>query len=79
MTLETQDNWLMHLFYLSCRFPGPKSKLASVVLRLFNNMFGARAWMAYSKALNLNRPRAARNNKREDRHLDPSGTSLALS
>lgn len=61
------------------RYPGPRSKLLSVVLRLGNNFFGAHAWMACAKALNLNRPRANRRRKDIDRTLDPNGSSLALS
>ncbi|KAK9904921.1 hypothetical protein WJX75_005675 [Coccomyxa subellipsoidea] len=64
---------------LYARFPGPRSKLLSVVLRLGNNFFGAHAWMGCAKALNLNRPRAVRVRKQENRFLDPTGSSLALS
>ncbi len=60
------------------RFPGPRSKLASVALRLFNNFFGAHAWMACAKALNLDRPRAVKQHKRADRYLEPESGAISL-
>ncbi len=64
---------------LFARFPGPRSKMLSVLLRLGNNFFGAHAWMGCARALNLNRPRAVKARKKDDRFLDPTGSSLALS
>lgn len=60
------------------RFPGPRSKVASVALRLLNNFFGAHAWMACAKALNLDRPRVTRRQKEEDRCLEPESGAIAL-
>jgi hypothetical protein len=35
--------------------------------------------MAYAKALNLNRPRSVKQQQKDDRYLDPTGGSLAMS
>ena len=52
--------------------------MASVALRLCNNFFGAHAWMACAKALNLERPRAGKQHSEGDRYLDPESGAMAL-
>lgn len=39
------------------RFPGPRSRALSILLRLSNNIFGAHSWMHLARKLNLSRPR----------------------
>ena len=61
-----------------CRFPGSRSRMASVALRLFNNFFGAHAWMACARALKLDRPRAVKRHPGEDLYLEPESGAIAL-
>jgi hypothetical protein len=42
------------------RYPGPVSKLSSVVLRLANNFVGAASWMRTAESLGLSHPRERR-------------------
>jgi hypothetical protein len=63
---------------LLCRFPGARSKMASVALRMLNNFFGAHAWMACARALKLDRPRAVKRCPEEDRYLEPESGAIAL-
>lgn len=74
----TKQALLSHVRLVTRRFPGARSKMASLALRLFNNFFGAHAWMACAKALNLDRPRAVKQHKEEDRYLQVESGSIAL-
>jgi hypothetical protein len=51
--------------------------MASVALRLFNNFFGAHAWMACAQALKLDRPRAVKRRPEEDSYLQPESAAIA--
>ena len=41
---------------MCCSMPGPRAKIASVALRLLNNVFASFAWLDLAKKMNLNRP-----------------------
>lgn len=55
---------------IACRFPGPKSKALSIVLRFSNNIFGAHAWMSLARKLNLNRPRKQRMSRKAKQEVE---------
>ena len=52
--------------------------MASMALRLLNKFFGAHAWMACAKALNLDRPWAFKQQKEKERCLHLESGSMAL-
>ena len=45
---------------MCCSVPGSQAKMASVGLRLLNNVYASFAWLALAKKMNLIRPRTVR-------------------
>ena len=49
-----------------------------MALRLLNKFLGAHAWMAFAKALDLDRPRTCKQHKDQERYMHLQSGSMAV-